>query len=129
MTQTAYRHIALLEDGTPVVVETRLKVKDLIAEHLKHALSPEALQGRYPQLTLAQVYSALAYYEDHRDELAVGVDRPEAHTVEKPRRMPNLHSGAFIVHDDFDAPLPDSFWLGEDSGENPGDEDSRGYDR
>lgn len=28
-------------------------------------------------------------------------------------RKPGLHPGAFIVHDDFDEPLPDSFWLSE----------------
>jgi hypothetical protein len=28
-------------------------------------------------------------------------------------RKPGLHPGSFIVHDDFDEPLPDSFWLGE----------------
>jgi antitoxin (DNA-binding transcriptional repressor) of toxin-antitoxin stability system len=28
-------------------------------------------------------------------------------------RKPNLHLGAFLSSDDFDEPLPDSFWLGE----------------
>jgi hypothetical protein len=28
-------------------------------------------------------------------------------------RIPGLHPGAFVVSDDFDDPLPDSFWLGE----------------
>lgn len=28
-------------------------------------------------------------------------------------RKPNLHPGAFVVSDDFDELLPDSFWLGE----------------
>jgi antitoxin (DNA-binding transcriptional repressor) of toxin-antitoxin stability system len=27
-------------------------------------------------------------------------------------RVPNLHPGAFQIADDFDAPLPDDFWLG-----------------
>ncbi|WP_204137801.1 hypothetical protein [Halomicronema sp. CCY15110] len=29
------------------------------------------------------------------------------------QRQPDLHPGAFCVADDFDEPLPDSFWLGE----------------
>jgi hypothetical protein len=29
------------------------------------------------------------------------------------KRKPGLHPGAFIISDDFDEPLPDSFWLGE----------------
>lgn len=34
--------------------------------------------------------------------------------VELTERQAGLHPGAFIISDDFDAPLPDSFWLGED---------------
>ncbi|ASC74134.1 hypothetical protein XM38_051090 [Halomicronema hongdechloris C2206] len=29
------------------------------------------------------------------------------------QRQPDLHPGAFVVADDFNEPLPDSFWLGE----------------
>jgi hypothetical protein len=29
-------------------------------------------------------------------------------------RKPGLHRGAFEISDDFDEPLPDSFWLGEE---------------
>jgi hypothetical protein len=29
------------------------------------------------------------------------------------KRKPDLHPGAFIISDDFDEPLSDSFWLGE----------------
>jgi hypothetical protein len=28
-------------------------------------------------------------------------------------RTPDLHPGVFVMHDDFDEPLPDSFWVGE----------------
>lgn len=28
-------------------------------------------------------------------------------------RIPDLHPGAMIISDDFDAPLPDEFWLGK----------------
>ena len=30
------------------------------------------------------------------------------------KRIPDLHPGAFVFGDDFDDPLPDSFWFGED---------------
>lgn len=30
-------------------------------------------------------------------------------------RTPGLHAGTTWVSDDFDDPLPDSFWLGEDA--------------
>ena len=39
----------------------------------------------------------------------------QAHNDVQPlqQRQPDLHPGAFLVADDFDEPLPDSFWLGE----------------
>jgi len=30
-------------------------------------------------------------------------------------RIPNLHPGAIWTSEDFDDPLPDEFWLGEDA--------------
>ena len=35
-------------------------------------------------------------------------------TPPKAPRVPGLHAGEVWIADDFDAPLPDSFWLGED---------------
>lgn len=69
MTRTAYKHIALTDDGVPVIEGTRFKVERLVAERRAHGSSAEELQLQHPQLTLAQIYSALAYYEDHRDEI------------------------------------------------------------
>ncbi len=34
-------------------------------------------------------------------------------TTSVPPRILGLHAGAFAVSEDFDAPLPDEFWLGE----------------
>jgi antitoxin (DNA-binding transcriptional repressor) of toxin-antitoxin stability system len=33
----------------------------------------------------------------------------------KGERIPDLHPGVWEVSDDFDDPLPDEFWLGEDA--------------
>ena len=40
--------------------------------------------------------------------------RGEQAPVKKPRVM-DLHKGQFWMSDDFDDPLPDEFWLGEDA--------------
>lgn len=34
-------------------------------------------------------------------------------------RTPGLHAGRYWIADDFDAPLPDSFWLGTDGETRP----------
>ena len=42
------------------------------------------------------------------DGHAAGQDEPAP-------RTPGLHAGRYWIADDFDAPLPDDFWLGEKS--------------
>lgn len=54
------------------------KVKQLVTERQAHGLSPEELQFQHPQLSLARIYSALAYYEDHRDEIDRHIREAEA---------------------------------------------------
>ena len=39
---------------------------------------------------------------------------PEAPPGTPPRRKLGLHPGAWVVSDDFDEPLPDEFWLGQE---------------
>ena len=44
-------------------------------------------------------------------EIAAGPDTPP----DTPdARMPGLHAGLYWIAEDFDAPLPDDFWLGAD---------------
>lgn len=47
----------------------------------------------------------LQWVAPQMSEAAVGTTPPE--------RTPDLHADALMMHDDFDHPLPDSFWLGE----------------
>ena len=48
----------------------RIRVRDIVAARDLGGLTPEEIAANvYPELRLAQVYSALAYYEDHRDEI------------------------------------------------------------
>ncbi|MCP4358136.1 MAG: DUF433 domain-containing protein [Chloroflexi bacterium] len=54
--------------GKPCVADTGLRVTDLVIAHLFHKRSPEALTSDY-EILLAQVYAALAYYYQHKDEL------------------------------------------------------------
>jgi hypothetical protein len=45
-------------------------VRDIVAMRDLHGHTPEQIaEVDYPHLTLGQVYAALAYYEDHRDEI------------------------------------------------------------
>lgn len=73
--ETAYRHIVLDEDGTPIIAGANTKVVELIAEMQAHGLSPEELCFQLPHLSLGQIHSALAYYWDHKGEIDGDLER------------------------------------------------------
>jgi len=73
--QTRYEHIVLDENGVPVIEGTTMKVVELVIEKITYGWSPEELHFQHPYLTLGQIYSALAYYADHQDELDRDIER------------------------------------------------------
>jgi len=54
--------------GEPVVRGTRTPVR-AIAEHWKFGDAPEEIARKLPHLRLAQIFAALGYYDDHREEI------------------------------------------------------------
>lgn len=73
--RTTYEHIALQENGVPVIAGTNTKVIELVQEVYAWGWSPEEICYQHPYLTLGQVHSALAYYWDHKDELDADILR------------------------------------------------------
>ncbi len=69
LTETRYEHILLNEQKVPIVAGTTMKVVELVVEQQAYGWSPEELHFQHPYLTLGQIYSALAYYWDHRADL------------------------------------------------------------
>jgi uncharacterized protein (DUF433 family) len=69
VTETRYEHIILNENNVPSIAGTTMKVVELVVEQQAYGWSPEELHFQHPYLTLGQIYSALAYYWDHREEL------------------------------------------------------------
>ena len=47
------------------------------------------------------------------EAIALQVRRGDNASSDALIRRPNLHPGVFVISDDFDEPLPDSFWLGK----------------
>ncbi len=54
--------------GRPYILGTTVTVADVVMAKLFHKRDPDQTAEDY-QLTLSQVYSALAYYYDHKDEI------------------------------------------------------------
>ena len=80
---TEYKHIMLDDGGLARIGRTRYKVKHLAAEVRYHGWSPYELLWQHPDLTLAQIYSALAYYADHQANWM----RPWMPTPRRPGRL------------------------------------------
>jgi uncharacterized protein (DUF433 family) len=68
MSTVAHPHIEITGDGHARIRGTGFKVRMLAEEHLITGADAMELQRGHPQLTLSQVYSALAYYYDHKEE-------------------------------------------------------------
>lgn len=73
--QTCYEHITFDEKGIPMIAGTTMKVVELIVEKIVHGWSAEELHFQHPYLSLGQIYSALAYYSDHQEEIDRDIER------------------------------------------------------
>lgn len=73
-----YGHITSqrgIRGGNPIIAGTRIGVHDVIGL-LQNGETVEGITSRcFPELTRAQVYLCLAYYEDHRGQIDVLVAR------------------------------------------------------
>lgn len=72
--ETGYEHVVVDSKKGAFIVGTTMKVIQLVMERMAYGWSPEELHFQHPHLTLGQIYSALAYYWDHRDELDVEIE-------------------------------------------------------
>jgi uncharacterized protein (DUF433 family) len=68
----------------------RIRVQDVVVWHEKLGMSPDEIVHDYPTLTLADVYAALAYYWDHRDEIerAIAEERAFAEELRRSAASP-----------------------------------------
>ena len=55
--------------GKPCIADTRIRVQDIYVWHELQGLSADEIVSRFPHITMADVYAALAYYWDHREEI------------------------------------------------------------
>lgn len=70
----AYAHIDHNEEGIPFLTGTKVKVKQVALDHIAYQWNAEDIQRNHPQLSLSQIYSALAYYYDHKAEVDKAIE-------------------------------------------------------
>ncbi|MCA9416502.1 MAG: DUF433 domain-containing protein [Candidatus Omnitrophica bacterium] len=74
------RHIEItpgVAGGKPCIVGHRIKVRDVVIWHERMGKSPDEISAEY-DLTLAEVYGALTYYFDHREEIDRDIHESDA---------------------------------------------------
>jgi uncharacterized protein (DUF433 family) len=64
--------------GKACVAGTRIRVQDIYVWHELKGQSPDEIVTNFPQLTLADVHAALAYYWDHTQEIQHEIAQAES---------------------------------------------------
>lgn len=89
MGQTKTEHIVSKPDlcrGQPCIAGTRIRVQDVYVWHELQGIPADEIVSRFQHLTMADVYAALSYYWDHRDELQQQM-QDETNFVEQMKQM------------------------------------------
>lgn len=88
VTETRYEHIVLDADAGPMIAGTTMKVIELVLAQQAYGWSPEELHFQFPTITLGQIYSALAYYWDHREALDQDIKQREEYVEALQKAQP-----------------------------------------
>ena len=75
--------------GKPRIAGHRIRVQDIAMWHERQGMSPDDIVAEYPELTLANVHAALAYYFDHQEEIRRDIDEADRIIAEAKARHPS----------------------------------------
>ena len=92
--------------GRPRIAGHRIRVQDIVIWHERLGYSPDEIVSRYPQLTLADVYAALAYYHDHRNEIEEHIQEGVELASLLQRQIPSKLLQKLTTPDAANDPLP-----------------------
>jgi len=76
--------------GKPRIAGTRIKVEQVVIWHEQMGMSPADIVSRWPHLTLGDIYAALAYYHDHRQEIDTDLAEGERLFEELKAKQPSI---------------------------------------
>ncbi|TAK36453.1 MAG: DUF433 domain-containing protein [Chloroflexota bacterium] len=88
MAEVIHEHIEIVPGAggpKPRILGHRIRVQDVAVWHEKLGMTPDEIVHDHPTITLADVYAALAYYWDHREEIERAITEEHA-LVEELRR-------------------------------------------
>ncbi len=68
-------HIVRDAKGVPWLAGKNVKVIEVVLDHLAYGWSADAIHEQHPNLSLAEIHSALAFYYDHSAEFDAQIAR------------------------------------------------------
>jgi uncharacterized protein (DUF433 family) len=86
------RHIEMtpgIAGGKPRIAGRRITVQNIVVWHEHLGKSVDEISAEY-DLTLAEVYAALAYYFDHREAIANAIKEDEAFIAALQQQTPSV---------------------------------------
>ena len=89
-------HIAISQDvagGKPRIAGHRITVQHIVIWHERMGLSADEIASNHG-LSLAEIYAALTYYYDHRQEIDEAILADESYVVELRKRITPKLSGS-----------------------------------
>jgi uncharacterized protein (DUF433 family) len=92
--------------GKPCIAGTRIRVQDIYVWHELQGKSADEIVSDFKHLTMADVYAALSYYWDHRDEIQKQMADDKAFAESVRQRSPSLLKQKLAGRDGKDNPLP-----------------------
>jgi uncharacterized protein (DUF433 family) len=92
--------------GVPIIKGTRIAVR-LIAALVKSGLTPEDILRDYPHLSLAQIYDAVSFYFDHKEEIEGEVEENKIENIMQRYDLrlipyPNAFAGRLVTKKEFE---------------------------
>ncbi len=76
--------------GKPRIAGHRIKVQDIVIWHERMGMSPDEIIYHHPTITLADVYAALTYYHDNREEIRRQIEAGETFAKQLQGNKPSL---------------------------------------
>lgn len=93
-TTSDHKYVQLNDVATPIISGSNMKVVELVTAQKAYGWSPEEIHFQHPYLSMSQIYSALAYYWDHKNELDADIER----RLEQARQLKN-NAETFLLAD------------------------------
>lgn len=90
--KTLYQHVVSTPDivgGKPRINGHRITVQNIVIWHEQMGYSVDEIATEY-DLTLSEIYSALAYYYDHKEEIDKSIETGEAFAESLRQKTPSL---------------------------------------